>query len=259
MQEPGKHIPSYADTLSYEEYVLRPDDRLYIYVYSVDENVTNLYNSGMGGNRGYMRQQMNSTAYGGYDLYTYLVDENGNIQFPTLGDIQVQGKTTREVKHLLEDELSKLITSMPGYATVSVDVSLVQRSYSIIGMQSGRYNIIKEKMTILEALAQAGDIADWADRSQIKLVREIDGQTVIKEFDVRSKDIINSEFYYIEPNDIIYIRRFNGYSFGVNHVSGVIGVTASFLSYGVFVYSLVQTGINHVQKHNASSGEGGAE
>ena len=245
MQKPDKEIPSYPDTLSYEDYKLRIGDRLYVYVYSVDERIQKMYNAG--GNSSYMRNQMangGNSQYGSYDLYTYLVDEEGNIDFPTIGKIPVQGKTTREVKYALEAELSTLLRDLPGYSTISCEVTVVNRTFSIIGAQSGRYTINKEKMTIFEALAMAGDIKDFNSKKEIKLIREINGVTTIKTFDARSEDIVNSEYYYIEPNDIIYVRYMPGYSFGINHVTTVIGVTATTFSFGVFIYSIVQTGIN---------------
>lgn len=249
MQAPDRQIPSYADTLSFEDYQLRVGDRLYVYVYSLDENIQRMYNSG-GTNASQMRQQMNQgSTYGTYDLYTYLVDEEGNIDFPTIGKVQVLGKTSRDVKFILEEQLSSLLKEIPGYSTISVEVNIVNRSFSIIGAQSGRYTINKEKMTIFEALAMAGDLGEFNSRKEIKLVREKNGVTTIKTFDVRSEDIVNSEYYYIEPNDIIYIRQIPGYSFGINHVTTVIGVTAATISFGVFIYTIVQTGINHVNKH----------
>ena len=265
MQDPDKQIPSYADTLSFEDYILRIGDRLYVYIYSLNEDVQKMYNAGST-NASYMRQQMGSgNAYGSYDLYTYLVDQDGNIDFPTLGKIYVQGMTSREVKHKLEEELGTLLQDLPGYSTVSVEVNIVNRSFSVIGAQSGRYPINKEKMTIFEALAMTGDLGEFNSRKEIKLVREKNGVTTIKTFDARSKDIINSEYYYIEPNDIIYVRQIPGYSFGINHVTTVIGVTAATISFGVFIYTIVQTGINHVNKHypknggNSTNGEGGAQ
>ena len=250
MQQPDKYIPTYADTLSFEDYQLRIGDRLYVYVYSLGEKVMRMYNSG-GGNASQMRQQMGQggNTYGSYDLYTYLIDEEGNIDFPTIGKQYVQGLTTREVKFKLEEELSTLLKDLPGYSTISVEVNIVNRSFSIIGAQSGRYTINKEKMTIFEALAMAGDLGEFNSRKEIKLVREKNGVTTIKTFDVRSEDIVNSEYYYIEPNDIIYIRQIPGYSFGINHVTTVIGVTAATISFGVFIYTIVQTGINHVKKN----------
>ena len=255
MQVPDRYIPSYADTLAFEDYELRIGDRLYVYVYSLDETIMKMYNAG-GTNASQMRQQMGngSTMYGSYDLYTYLIDEEGNIDFPTIGKQYVQGKTTREVKKQLEQELATLLQELPGYNTVSVEVNIVNRSFSVIGAQSGRYPINKEKMTIFEALAMVGDLGEFNSRKEIKLVREKNGVTTIKTFDARSKDIVNSEYYYIEPNDIIYIRQIPGYSFGINHVTTVIGVTAATISFGVFVYSIVQTGINHVNKYYGKGG-----
>ena len=255
MQEPDKYIPSYADTLDFEDYQLRIGDRMYIYVYSVDENIQKMYNAG-GTNASQMRQQMGQgSLYGSYDLYTYLVDQDGFIDFPTIGKIQVLGNTTREVKHKLEKELSTLLHELPGgHSMISCEVNIVNRSFSVIGAQSGRYMINKEKMTIFEALAMAGDLGEFNSRKEIKLVREINGVTTVKTFDARTKDIVNSEFYYIEPNDIIYIRQIPGYSFGINHVTTVIGVTASTISFGAFIWSIVQTGINHVNKYYGKGG-----
>ena len=77
-------------------------------------------------------------------------------------------------------------------------------------------------------------------------MREKEGVTQIKEFDVRSEDIINSEFYYIEPNDVIYIQRIKGQSFGINSVTTSISVVATTLAFGGFVYGLVVRTINAV-------------
>ena len=257
LQEPdGKKIPSYADTLSFEDYRIRTDDRLYVQVYSVDENMTKLFNQGMSGS--YMRQQMMSGAgdvYGTSELYSYLVDDNGNILYPMIGEVPVRGLTTREVKHLLEEKLAELVKSIGNYAMMSVDVQVVGRYFSVIGaVQSARVPLIKEKVTIYEALAMAGDIADYGDHSKIRIVREIEGETTIRTFDVRSKDIINSEFYYIEPNDVIYIQFMPGHTFGINHVTTTIAVVATTISFGGFVYALVARIVNATRKSNANTG-----
>ena len=158
-QEPDRQIPSYTDTLSYEDYLLRKGDRLYIYVHSIDERITQLFNSGNANMRYYVRNGNNA---GTTDLYSYVVDDEGNITFPTVGTIPVLGKTTREVKHELESLLSGQIKSLADMSPFSVDVQVIQRFFSIIGANSsGRFAIPKEKITIFEALALAGDIADF--------------------------------------------------------------------------------------------------
>ncbi len=247
MQEPGKNgIPQYADTISYEDYELRIGDRLYIYVYSVDERVNKMFNSSSG-TIGLQMLQGGGGVGGSYDLYTYLVQSDGCIDFPMVGRIPVRGLTTRNVKAILEEELSSFIKSYGEYQMTSVDVKIVRRSFSVISDRgSGTFNIQKEKVTIFEALAMAGDIGDFGDRSKVRIVREKEGVTHVKEFDVRSQDIINSEFYYIEPNDVIYIQRIKGQSFGINSVTTTISVVATTLAFGGFVYGLVVRIINAV-------------
>jgi polysaccharide export outer membrane protein len=250
MQTPGKNgIPHYADTVSYSDYELRIGDRLYIYVYSVDERVDKMFNSSSGTIG--MQIMRGSGTGGSYDLYTYLVQEDGCIDFPMVGRVSVRGMTTRDVKHVLEEELSSFIKSYGDYQMMSVEVKIVRRSFSVISDRgSGTFNIQKEKVTIFEALAMAGDIGDFGDRSKVRIVREKEGQTLVKEFDVRSEDIINSEFYYIEPNDVIYIQRIKGQSFGINSVTTTISVVATTLAFGGFVYGLVVRTINAVDNAN---------
>lgn len=236
-QEPDRQIPSYSDTLSYEDYQLRKGDRLYISVYSIDEKITQLFNSGSTNMRQYVRNGSNA---GTTDLYSYVVDDEGNILFPMIGQVQVLGLTTREVKLELEKLLSGQIKSIGGQSVFSVDVQVIQRFFSVIGAnRSGRFAIPKEKVTIFEALAMAGDIADFGDRSNVKVIRQIGDSTQVMTFDVRSKDIVNSEFYYVEPNDVIYIRKTAGYSFGINSAAATVSMVATTLSFGVFIYSMV--------------------
>ncbi len=235
MQEPSKEIPAYSDTLSYVDYQLQAGDRLYVHVYSIDEKIADMFNGGVTNVRQFVRNGNSNT-----DLYTYLVDENGNINFPTIGEVQVLGKTTREVKHLIEDGLSELIHTQGNMPNLAVEVQIVQRYFSVIGAQSsGRFTINKEKITIFEALAMARDIADFGDRSKINIIREQGDSTIIKTFDVRSADIINSEFYYVEPNDVIYIPKIKGQAFGMNSAAAVVSVVASTISFGVFIYTIV--------------------
>lgn len=250
MQEPGKNgVPHYADTLSYEDYEIRIGDRLYVYVYSVDERVSRMFNpQGSGVSAAQMRQQMtNGYVSGSYNLYTYLVEADGTIDFPMLGHIEVRGKTTREVKLLIENDLNVYIKGYGEYKMTSVEVNVVQRSFSVISDRgSGVFSLQKEKVTIFEALAMAGDIGDFGDRSKVRIVREKEGKTEVMTVDVRSKDIINSEFYYIEPNDVIYIQKIKGQAFGINSVTTAISVVATTLAFGGLVYGIVVRIINSV-------------
>ena len=250
LQESGKHgIPAYADTLTYEDYQIRIGDRLYVYVYSIDERVSSMFNaSGNGVNSSQIRQ--GAGASGSYDLYTYLVADDGTIDYPLVGKVPVRGKTTREVKAVLERSLMEYVQDQTDYKLLSVEVNIVRGTFSVISDHgSGMFAMPKEKVTIFEALAMAGDIGDFGDRSKVRIVREIEGETKVMTFDVRSQDIINSEYYYIEPNDVIYIQRIKGQSFGINSVTTTISVVATTLAFGGFVYGLVVRIMNTIEKH----------
>lgn len=250
LQEPGKHgVPTYTDTLTYEDYQIRIGDRLYVYVYSIDERVSSMFNaSGNGVNSSQIRQ--GAGASGSYDLYTYLVADDGTIDYPLVGKVPVRGKTTREVKAVLERSLMEYVQDQTDYKLLSVEVNIVRGTFSVISDHgSGMFAMPKEKVTIFEALAMAGDIGDFGDRSKVRIVREIEGETKVMTFDVRSQDIINSEYYYIEPNDVIYIQRIKGQSFGINSVTTTISVVATTLAFGGFVYGLVVRIMNAVEKH----------
>ena len=247
LQEPTKHngIPSYMDTVSYEDYELRMGDRLYIRVHSVDQQVQKLFSAALGGRLAggdWAYRQANTAGQGyGSELYTYLVMEDGTIDFPLVGRLYVRGMNTRQIKYRLEEELATYIKDYGDYKMVSVDVSVVQRMYSVISEGgSGNFSIRREKMTIYEAIAQAGNVGDWSDRSKVKIVREKEGQTKVIEFDLRSRDIINSEYYYVEPNDVIYLQQMSGKPFRVNNITTAIAVTATTISFGGFVYGIVQ-------------------
>jgi polysaccharide export outer membrane protein len=162
----------------------------------------------------------------------------------------VRGKTTREVKAVLEQSLMEYVQDQTEYKLLSVEVNIVRGTFSVIcDHGSGMFAMPKEKVTIFEALAMAGDIGDFGDRSKVRIVREIEGETKVMTFDVRSEDIVNSEYYYIEPNDVIYIQRIKGQSFGINSVTTTISVVATTLAFGGFIYGLVVRIMNTVENH----------
>ena len=246
LQEPDKHIPHYEDTVSYEDYHIRRNDRLDVRVYSVDENVQKLFNTVGLSNRNLGYNTVSTNAGYSNELYTYLVLEDGTIKFPLIGNLEVAGLSTREVKIKLEEELSSYIRSYgEQYKMISIDVRVVQRMFSIItDGKSGHYSMRREKMTVFEALAMAGNLGDWSEHSKVQIIRQMeDGQTKVIMFDVRSKDIINSEYYYIEPNDVIYVRQHWSKPFGVTDVLTGVGIVTTTVSFGLFIYSIVQRSI----------------
>jgi len=225
----GSGIPQYADSVEYADYRLQKGDYLYIRIYSPNPDDLATYN-------GSSENQRISDGVDGpiARLLLYLVSEDGTINYPYVGKLDVIGKTTREVKFILEDALRESISAF------SVDVKLSNRSFSVLGESgSGSYQIPKEKLNIFQALAMSGDMSLYAKRSKIQVIRQTEAGTVVKTFDLRSQSLINSEYYYIQPNDVIYVPFDNAKFFGVSHVTGVLSLGISTFSFGLLIYGLI--------------------
>lgn len=229
LQNTSGSIPEYNDQIGYEEYVISPTDKLYLRVYSPDKNINTIFNGSS--------QMMGSSMMSGSDysdLYTYQVKEDGNIKLPMVGDVHVAGQNIREAKKTVETVIRSTMKD-----ECAVDIKTVGRFFSVIGStMNGKYPIFREKMNIFQAMAMAGDISTFGDRSHIKILRETPGGPQIKVFDIRSKDIINSEFYYIQPNDVIYIQDIKSQFFSVTSFGNFLSTTFSTISFGVLIYNL---------------------
>ncbi|MFT3753547.1 MAG: polysaccharide biosynthesis/export family protein [Paludibacter sp.] len=220
----------YKDSISYKDYRLKDDDKLFIQVYSTDAKTNGLFNGS--GNTG-MQMLMGSGSGESMDLYTYSVQTNGNIQFPVVGEIPVRGKTLRETKKIIEDAIRPILK------VNSVNVRMVSRSFSVIGAgKSGRFSFPKEKINIFQALAISGDLGIYTDRSKIKILRQTKNGTLIKTFDIRGEDIINSEFYYLEPDDIIFLEPMNAKFFGVTTFWSAISTVITTVSFLTGIYAI---------------------
>ena len=119
----------------------------------------------------------------------------------------------------------------------SVDVRMVGRTFSIIGSgKSGRFTFPKEKVNVYQALAMAGDLSYYADRSKVRILRVTGNGNQIKSFDLRSASIINSEFYYLEPDDVIFLQPMKQQFFGVSTFWAALSTIITTYSLGYFVY-----------------------
>ena len=229
LQKPSVVIPSYADTVKYTDYRLMKGDYLHIKVYSFNEVDLSLYNCSQ-----YVTEGIGDNAAS--RLCLFVIDDEGYVDYPYIGRFYALGKTTRQLKFDLEELFRKEVAKY-----LSVDVYLANRSFSIIGeaKRSARIDLPHEKITIFQALAMAGDLNTYADKSRVKLVRNTNDGTIVKEFDLRSEKIVDSEFYYIQPNDVIYVQPSIAKNVGVTHISNAISVTLSATSFGIMIYNLV--------------------
>lgn len=133
---------------------------------------------------------------------TYVVDPKGDILFPMLGTISVQGLTVEQ----LRDKLTALISKDVENPLVSV--SLVNYYIDILGevASPGRKSVSSPRYTILDAIANAGDITQYGRRDNVLLIREENGKRSHVRLDLTSPDILSSPYYYLKQNDYIYVE-----------------------------------------------------
>ena len=136
-------------------------------------------------------------------LQPYLVDNEGNINFPVLGELKLGGLTKREAEQLIIDKLKPYMKETP-----IVTVRMVNYKISVIGevMRPGTFTISNEKVNLLEALAMAGDMTIYGVRDNVKLIREDEsGKREIINLDLNDAGIVTSPYYYLKQNDILYV------------------------------------------------------
>jgi len=136
-------------------------------------------------------------------LQAYLVDNNGNINFPVLGELKLGGLTKREAEQLIIDKLKPYMKEIP-----IVTVRMVNYKISIIGevTRPGTFTISNEKVNLLEALAMAGDMTVYGLRDNVKLIREdANGKQRIVTLNLNNAETILSPYYWLQQNDIVYV------------------------------------------------------
>ncbi|GAA0752551.1 polysaccharide biosynthesis/export family protein [Psychroflexus lacisalsi] len=164
-------------------------------------------------------------------LTGYLVNSDGEINFPQLGKIEVEGKTTQEIQSLLEDKLSLYIKNP------TVNVRILNFKFTIQGeiRQPGTYEIIEENMTLPQALGLAGDLTINGRRDNIMIYRQEGGQREVKRIDLTQSDWMNSDYFFIKPNDIIYVEPNNPKV----KSAGFVGNVGTLLSVVSIIFSAV--------------------
>lgn len=136
-------------------------------------------------------------------LQPYLVDNDGDINFPVLGELKLGGLTKREAEQLILDKLKPYMKETP-----IVTVRMVNYKISVIGevARPGTFTISNEKVNLLEALAMAGDMTVYGLRDNVKLIREdANGKQQIVTLDLNKAETILSPYYWLQQNDIIYV------------------------------------------------------
>lgn len=182
---------------------IMPKDQLTISVNTVNPEASLPYNLLL--QNAYQQGRTISSGAGG-TLMPYLVDNEGYINFPVVGRLKVVGLTKTECQDLI---LEKIRPFMAEAEKPVVTVNMSSYSVSVLGevTRPGSFQVGREKITILEALAQAGDLTIYGVRDKVKLIREdATGKKEIHTLDLTNANIVNSPYYYLQQNDIVYVE-----------------------------------------------------
>ena len=142
-------------------------------------------------------------------LMPYLVDNEGYINFPIIGKLKVGGLTKSEAEQLVTEKIRPYMAETENPV---VTVTMASYSVSVLGEvnRPGTFQVSREKITILEALAQAGDLTIYGVRDRVKLIREdATGKKSVETLNLNDANIINSPYYYLQQNDVVYVEPNN--------------------------------------------------
>lgn len=169
-------------------------------------------------------------------MQSYLVDASGSIDFPVLGKLKVGGLSRSELMHLLETKIAKYIKNP------IINIRLMNFKVSVQGEVTlpGTYPVNSDRITLIEAISRAGDLTIYGKRNNVLIIRELNGVKSYNRVDITKADFINSPFYYLAQNDVVYVEpnktRINGAAVGAN-----TGVIISVTSLVITLITLIVT------------------
>ena len=185
-------LPHY-DSVPYQPYRLQVNDEIVYRVITLDETLAKTLAVNSSSNANY------STQY----AYTYRIYSDGTVDLPFLPPIHLEGLTELEAQDTVKKYMRELIPD------AEIKLALYNKQFTVLGdISSGVRYIYKERMTIYQALAMTGDLMNSADRKHVRIIRPHgNGEPEVLEFDIRTNTLIDSKYYYIYPNDLIYVSR----------------------------------------------------
>ncbi len=202
-----------ADSVTIERAVVQakgitiePNDRVSIVLNSKDPELSNLFNLPIVSNR----VGMISSPYSNQNqaVSTYVVDTQGTIDFPVLGKVMIGGLTRHEAAGLIKGKLLEQHLVKDPVVTVEI----INLFVSVMGevAKPGRYNVDRDKLTVLDALAMAGDLTIFGKRDNVLVLRVEDGKQLTYHLDLRSGErLLHSPAFYLKQNDVVYVEPNN--------------------------------------------------
>lgn len=191
-----------------ESYKIQPFDILSINVKSSDQDAADAFNLVSGAN-GAFGGLVGET---GLFVQGYSVNEIGEINLPYIGKMNVLNKTIIEITDMVKQALDKYLKD------AVINIKLVSFKISVIGevVKPGQHRIFNEQLTIFEAISLAGDLNEFANRNNVKLIRQSAQGTEIVLLDLTKPQIIETKYYYLFPNDVVYVEPRKGQAFRRN-------------------------------------------
>jgi polysaccharide export outer membrane protein len=189
-------------------YKLQAGDILYISLSTDDQRLNNIFVPSGGAN--VVVQQGVGMAGTPFYLTGFTIDVAGNIELPYVGFVKVEGKSIEEAKLALETEIKKF------FKIFFIQVKVAEFRFSVLGFvnRPGQYFFQMNKVNILEAIAQAGDLQNLARRFEVQLYRQTPQGMVMVPIDLTDRSIIHSPYWYIQPNDVLYVQPLKIRKFG---------------------------------------------
>ncbi len=203
------------------KYTLRPGDNLYVKVSSLDKQINDMFTGGANNSNAGSVNEM------GLYINSFTVNENGFVMIPVLGEISVQGLTVEETQKAFTKRCDEFLKNSV------VVVKLTSFRFSIIGevYRPGTYLITRENFNIFEAISQGGDLKDYANRTDIRIIRKSDNGKKIFTIDLTKDDVFMSKAFYLQADDIIYVRqdKFKDYKLNVPTFTLILSTISSVL------------------------------
>lgn len=195
VEDSANAVQAKYNLFSYEP-VIRSNDILKIYVSSINREASSFFNPVVDADS----KTDNAQAYG------YLVDAKGIIEVPVVGSLKVEGMTVPQIRDTLKSLLSKYLDKP------TVRVIFDNFRVTVLGevTRPGVYTVQNERLTIPEALGLAGDLTIFGKRTNVMIIREENGKKEFATIDLTKRDLLESPYYFLHPNDILYIEPGSG-------------------------------------------------
>ena len=190
-------------------YTFRPGDIIAINVYSLNENAARIFNVNKGSVSTATSYYSEQATY----INGFFVSDSGYIKLPIIGDVMVQGLNREETSLLLTELMQEY------FFDAIVDVKLANFKFTILGevQRPNTYKVYDTRINIFEAIGMAGDLNVYG-RREIILVRQVGDSQIVFDIDLKSKNIMSQDYYYVLPNDIIYVKPHKSKIYGFSTV-----------------------------------------